>query len=83
MLFNVPAIDGFPKQGINVSERDIQIPKKHSVLLSIPTYFDKDIHELTICYRRINKLTIPRDPEDGLSFYNNILECSEKDGFPV
>ena len=83
MLFNVPAIVGFPKNGINVSERDIQIADETLGVAQYPTYFDKDIHELTICYTRINKLTIPRDPEEGLSFYINTLDCSEKDGSPV
>ena len=36
MLFNVPAIVGFPKKGFNVSERDIQIPEETLLLLSIP-----------------------------------------------
>ena len=83
MLFNVPAIAGFPKKGINVSERDKQIAEETLGIAQYLTYFDKDIHELTICYTKINKLTISRDPEVGLSFYINSLECSEKDGFPV
>ena len=35
MLFNVPAVVGFPKKGINVSKRDIQIAKKDSRYYSI------------------------------------------------
>ena len=83
ILFNVPAIVGFPKKGTNVSERDIQIAEETLGIAQYPTYFNKDIYELIICYTRINKLTIPRDSEKSLSFYINILECFEKDGFPV
>ena len=83
MLFNVPAIAGFPKKGTNFSERDIQIAEETLGIAQYPTYFDKDIYELIICYTRINKLTIARDSEEVLSFYINILECFEKDGFPV
>ena len=66
-----------------MSVKDIQIAEETLGIAQYPTYFDNDIHELTICSTRINKLTIPRDPEEGLSFYINILECFEKDGFPV
>ena len=83
MLFNVPAIARFPKKGTNVSERYTQIAKETLGIAQYPIYFDKDIYKLIICYTRINKLTIPRDPEEGLSFYINIFECFEKHGFPV
>ena len=73
MLFHVPAIVGFPKKCTNVSERDIQIAEETLGITQYPIYFDKDIYELAICYPRINKLTIPRDPEEGLSFYINML----------
>ena len=50
MLFNVPAIAGFPKKGTNVSIR-VKQTKKQSVLLNIPFILIKrDIPELTICY---------------------------------
>ena len=40
MLFNVPAIVGFPKKGTNVSERDIQIAKETVGIAQYSTYFD-------------------------------------------
>ena len=66
MLFNVPAIIGFPKNGTNANERDTQIAKETLGIAQYPSYFDKDIHELTICYTRINKLATPRNPEESL-----------------
>ena len=53
------------------------------MLFNVPAYFDKEIYERPICYTKIIKLTIPRDPDEGLSFYINILECLEKDDFPA
>ena len=35
ILFNLPAIVGFPKKGTNVSERDIQVDQETSLLLNI------------------------------------------------
>ena len=52
-------------------------------LFNVPAYFDKEIYERTICYTKINKLTIPHDPDEGLLFYINTLECLEKDDFPA
>ena len=69
MLFNLPAIVSFPKKGTNISKRD----KKD----------DKEIYEPPMCYTKNNKLRIPSDPDECLSFYINILECLEKDNFPV
>ena len=66
MLVNVPAIVGFPKKGTNVSEKNIHIAEETLGIAQYLSYFDEDIHGLTICYARINKLTIPRDPEEGL-----------------
>ena len=83
MLFNLPAIAGFPKKGTNVSERDIHVDKETVVIAQCSTYFDKEIYELPIYYTKNNKLGIPRDRDEGLSFYINIIECLEKDDFPV
>ena len=83
MLFNVPAIVGFSKERTNVTERNIQIAEETVGIAQYSTYFDKEIYELPICYTKITKLTIPRDPDECLSFYINVLECLEKDEFPV
>ena len=83
MLFNVPAVVRFPKKGTNVCEKDLQVAEEALGIGQYPTYFDKDIYDLKICYTGMKKLTIPRDPEEGLSFCINIVECSEKDDFPV
>ena len=83
MLFNVPATVAFPKKRTNVSDRDIQTAEETVGITQYSTYFDKEIYELPACYTKINKLTIPRDPDEGVSFYINILECLEKDDFPV
>ena len=50
MLFNVPAVVRFPKKDTNVSERDLQVAKEVLGISQYPTYFDKDIYDLTICY---------------------------------
>ena len=83
MFLNLPAIVGFPKKGANVSERDTQVDEETVIIAQYSTYFDKEIYELPICYTKNNKLGIPRDPSEGLSFYINILECLEKDDFPL
>ena len=83
MFLNLPAIVGFPKKGANVSERDTQVDEETVIIAQYSTYFDKEIYELPICYTKNNKLGIPRDPGEGLSFYINILECLEKDDFPL
>ena len=83
MFLNLPAIVGFPKKGANVSERDTQVDEETVIIAQYSTYFDKVIYELPICYTKNNKLGIPRDPSEGLSFYINILECLEKDDFPL
>ena len=83
MLFNLPAIVGFPKKGTNVRERDIHVDKETVVIAQCSTYFDKEIYELPIYYTKNNKLGIPRDRDEGLSFYIDIIECLEKDDFPV
>ena len=83
MFLNLPAIVGFPKKGANVSERNIQVDEETVVIAQYSTYFDREVYELPICYTKNNKLGIPRDPDEGLSFYINILECLEKDDFPL
>ena len=70
-------------QGTNISKRDKQDDEETVVVAQYSTYFDKEIHEPPICYTKNNKLRIPSDPDEGLSFYINILECLEKDYFPV
>ena len=40
MLFNLPAIVGFPKKGTYVSERDIQLDEETVVIAQYSTYFD-------------------------------------------
>ena len=62
MLFNVPAIVGFPKKGTSVSERDIQIAEETLGIAQYPTYFDKDFTQ------EIDNLTMTRK-----KFYTNIL----------
>ena len=79
ILLNVPAIVGFPKYGTNITERDIQFAEETAGITQYSTFFDKEIYELPISYTKINKLTIPRDPDEGLSFYINILKYLEKD----
>ena len=83
MLFNLPAIVAFPKKGTNISKRDKQDDEETVVIVQYSTYFDKEIHEPLICYTKNNKLRIPSDPDEGLSFCINILECLERDDFPV
>ena len=83
MLFNLPVIVGFPRKGINLSERDIQVDEETVVIAQYSTYFNKEINEVPIWYTKNNKLGIPRDSNDSLSFHINILECLEKDDFPV
>ena len=73
LLFNLPAIVGFPKKGTNVIERDMQVDEETVVIAQYSAYFDKEIYELPICYTKNNKLGIPRDPDEGFSFCINIL----------
>ena len=83
MFFNLPAIVGFPKKDDNVSEKEIQFDEETVVIAQYSIYFDKEIYELPICYTKNNKLGIPRNPDEGLSFYINIFECLEKDEFSL
>ena len=83
MFFNLPAIVGFPKKDDNVSEKEIQFDEETVVIAQYSIYFDKEIYELPICYTKNNKLGIPCNPDEGLSFYINIFECFEKGGFPL
>ena len=63
ILFNVPAIVGFSKEVTNVTERNIQTAEETVGIAQYSTYFDKEIYELPICYTKITKLTISRDPD--------------------
>ena len=36
-----------------------------------------------MCYINIYKLEVPRDPEDAITFYVEILECLEQEGFQI
>ena len=47
MLFKLSAIGRFPKKVTSVSEGDIQTAEETLGNAQYPTYFDKDIHELT------------------------------------
>ena len=73
LLFNLPAVVGFPKKCTNAIERDIQVDEETVVIAQYSIYFDKEVYELPICYTKNNKLGIPRDPDEGLSFCINIL----------
>ena len=66
-----------------MSVKEIYTLTKRVVIAQCSTYFDKEIYELPIYYTKNNKLGITRDRDEGLSFYIDIIECLEKDDFPV
>ena len=52
-----------------MSVKEIYTLTKRVVIAQCSTYFDKEIYELPIYYTKNKKLGIPRDRDEGLSFY--------------
>ena len=65
----------FLKKVLSVKEI-YRLPKRHCSIFHLFWWATNILY-------KINKLTIPRDPDERLSFYINILECLERDYFPV
>ena len=83
ILFNAPSTVRFDKIGYSVDGTDIRVTQDIIGIGQHPFCKNDQIHELLICYINIYKLEVRCDPEDAITFYVEILECLEQDGFQL
>ena len=81
ILFNALSTVRFDKKGYSVDDIDLRVAQDIIGIDQHPLCKNDQIHELLICYTNIYKLEVRCDPEDAITFYVEILECLEQDGF--
>ena len=81
ILFNALSTVRFDKKGYSVDDIDLRVTQDIIGIDQHPLCKNDQIHELLICYVNIYKLEVRCDPEDAITFYVEILECLEQDGF--
>ena len=81
ILFNALSTVRFDKKGYSVDDIDLRVAQDIIGIDQHPLCKNDQIHELLICYINIYKLEVRCDPEDAITFYVEILECLEQDGF--
>ena len=81
ILFNALSTVRFDKKGYYVDDIDLRVAQDIIGIDQHPLCKNDQIHELLICYINIYKLEVRCDPEDAITFYVEILECLEQDGF--
>ena len=83
ILFNTPSTVRFDKKGYSVDDLDLRVAQGIIGIDQHPFCKNDQIHELLVCNINIYKLEVPSDPEDAITFYVEILECLEQDGFQI
>ena len=83
ILFNIPSSIGYNTQGSRVYQDDIDVAKEVFGFEYHPVSKHEDLHELFICYTKINRLKIPLDAETALDLYIQLLAFLQNDGFVV
>ena len=83
IYFNAPSTVRFGNKGYSVDDLDLRAAQGIIGIDQHPFCKNDQIHELLICNINIYKLEIPSDPEDAITFYVEILECLEQDGFQI
>ena len=83
LLFEVPSVIGYCKQGVAVQESDIYIATAILGINHHPVYKNKEMHQLLICYVHIHNLKPARDAESGINMYVKLLRHLELDNFLV
>ena len=81
ILFNALSTVRFDKKGYSVDDIDLRVAQDIIGIDQHPLCKNDQIHELLICHINIYKLEVRCDPEDAITFYVEILECLEQDGF--
>ena len=83
ILFNAPSTVRFDKKGCSVDDLELRVAQGIIGIDQHPFCKNDQIHELLICYIYFYKLEVPCDTEDAITFYVEILECLEQDGFQI
>ena len=83
ILFSATPTIGFGKKGYSVDDLDLRVAQDIIGIEQHHICKNDEIHELLMCYVNIYKLEVPRDPEDAITFYVEILECLEQEGFQI
>ena len=83
ILFNAPSAVRFDKKGCSVDDLELRVAQGIIGIDQHPFCKNDQIHELLICYIYFYKLEVPCDTEDAITFYVEILECLEQDGFQI
>ena len=83
LLFEVPSVIGYRKQGVAIQESDTDIATAILGIIHHPVYKNKEMHQLLICYVHIHNLKPARDGESGINIYVKLLHYLELDHFLV
>ena len=92
MLFHVPSSmriffsltnSGYTCQGIEVDSEDLEIADNILSIDSHPTYINKDLHDLLLCYLKIHGVIPANDADTGLEMYVKLLRILESDNFII
>ena len=83
LLFEVPSVIGYRKQGVAFQESDMKIAPGILGINHHPVYKNKEMHQLLISYVHIHNLKPARDTESGINMYGKLPHYLELDNFLV
>ena len=83
ILFSARSTVRFDQKGYSVNDLNLRVAQGITDNDDHRFCMNDQIHELLIRYINIYILEVPCDPEDAITFYVEILECSEQDGFQI
>ena len=83
LLFEIPSVIVYRKQGVAVEESDIDIATAILGINHHPMYKTKEVHQLLICYAHIHNLKPARDAASGINMFIKLLHYLELDNFFV
>ena len=81
LLFEVPSVIGYRKQGAAVQESDIKIAPGILGINHHPVCKNKEMHQLLISYVHMYNLKPARDAESRINMYVKLLHYLELDNF--
>ena len=83
ILFNARSTFRFDQKGYSADDLNLRVAQGITGIDEHPFCMNDQIHELLIRYINIYILEVPCDPEETITFYVEILECLEQDGFQI
>lgn len=84
ILFTFPQTAGYERKGVPISEIDVRVMNDVLSITNAPTTRDSDIQEMLSLYCSLRNHDFPpRNAEDGLDLFANLVEILSVEGFNV